>query len=554
MQRLGGSHGRELPCLPVVILRKQFRRRHGAFQFIDAQLPHRQLFIDGSEDDKRTRYARLPFFAFATHLTMLHKLNARYPVRYTVFGLSVLALLGCAVALAMRGVSAGLALLLAELLALVVLGLYDLAQSRRSILRNYPIIGHIRHMLEFVRPELRQYFLESDSETAPFSRSQRSLVYQRAKGESDLRPFGTLYDVRAEDYEWVNHAMVPTTLASHDFRVWIGGTPEQAAGRNAASGLCTQPYHASVFNISGMSFGALSANAILALNAGAAEGGFAHDTGEGSISVHHRRHGGDLIWQIASGYFGCRSDDGHFDPERFVVNALDPQVKMIEIKLSQGAKPGHGGVLPGAKVTPEIAHARGVRVDGAEGGTGAAPVEFTNHVGSPLQEGLTMVHNTLRGVGLRNRIRIGCAGKVISAFDIVRMIALGADWCNSGRGYMFALGCVQAQTCHTGNCPTGVTTQDPLRQKSLVVPDKARRVFNYHAMTLHAREFHAGCCLKWGCTATPMAAMRRCKRSTCLSLLSSMARCAAARSMNGWSSASPQRMAHGGAAACITQQ
>ncbi len=480
---------------------------------------------------------------------MLHRLNALFPIRYTVFGLCVLALLVCVFTLATWGVGA---VPIVVLLPLVVVGLYDLAQSRRSILRNYPIIGHLRYMLEFVRPEMRQYFLESDSEAAPFSRSQRSLVYQRAKGDSDLRPFGTLLDVRAEGYEWVNHAMVPTTLASHDFRVWIGGTPEQAAGRDAASGLCTQPYHASVFNISAMSFGSLSANAILSLNAGARQGGFAHDTGEGSISVHHRRHGGDLIWEVASGYFGCRSEDGHFDPDRFVVNAREPQVKMIEVKLSQGAKPGHGGVLPGAKVTPEIADARGVPVgvdcvspashsafstpvelmqfiarlrtlsggkptgfklcighpwewfaivkamlhtditpdfivvDGAEGGTGAAPVEFTNHVGSPLQEGLLLVHNTLRGVGLRNRIRIGCAGKVISAFDIARMMALGADWCNSARGYMFALGCVQAQTCHTGNCPTGVTTQDPLRQKSLVVSDKSRRVFNYHAMTLHA--------------------------------------------------------------------
>ncbi len=480
---------------------------------------------------------------------MLHRLNTLLPVRYTVFGLCVLALLGCVFTLAVWGIGAAP---IVVLLPLVLLGVYDLAQSRRSLLRNYPIIGHIRYMLEFVRPEMRQYFLESDSDAAPFSRSQRSLVYQRAKGDSDLRPFGTLLDVRAEGYEWVNHAMVPTTLASHDFRVWIGGTPEQAAGRDAASGLCTQPYHASVFNISAMSFGSLSANAILSLNAGARQGSFAHDTGEGSISVHHRRHGGDLIWEVGSGYFGCRSEDGRFDPDRFVVNARAPQVKMIELKLSQGAKPGHGGVLPGAKVTPEIADARGIPVgvdcvspsahsafstpielmqfiarlrtlsggkptgfklcighpwewfaivkamlqtditpdfiviDGAEGGTGAAPVEFTNHVGSPLQEGLLLVHNTLRGVGLRNRIRIGCAGKVISAFDIARMMALGADWCNSARGYMFALGCVQAQTCHTGNCPTGVTTQDPLRQKSLVVADKSRRVFNYHAMTLHA--------------------------------------------------------------------
>ena len=480
---------------------------------------------------------------------MLHKLNDIFPVRYTVFGLCVLALLLSLATLPLRG-AGGVMLVL--LLPLVALGIYDMAQSKRSILRNYPVIGHIRYMLEFVRPELRQYFLESDNEATPFSRAQRSLVYQRAKGESDKRPFGTLLDVRAEGYEWINHAMAPTTIASPDFRVWIGGTPEQAAGRDAGSGLCRQPYHASVFNISAMSFGSLSANAILALNAGAQMGGFAHDTGEGSISVHHRRHGGDLIWEIGSGYFGCRNDDGSFNADRFAANAADPQVKMIELKLSQGAKPGHGGVLPGPKVTPEIAAARGIPVgvdcispsahqafstpigllefiaqlrtlsggkptgfklcighpwewfaivkamlqtgitpdfivvDGAEGGTGAAPVEFTNHVGSPLQEGLQLVHNTLRGTGLRERIRIGCAGKVISAFDIARMMALGADWCNSARGFMFALGCVQAQTCHTGNCPTGVTTQDPLRQKSLVVGDKARRVFNYHAMTMHA--------------------------------------------------------------------
>ncbi|WP_395054655.1 FMN-binding glutamate synthase family protein, partial [Polaromonas sp.] len=300
------------------------------------------------------------------------------------------------------------------------------------------------------------------------------------------------------------------------------------------------------------SFGALSANAIQALNAGAKRGGFAHDTGEGSISIHHRKHGGDLIWEVASGYFGCRNDNGCFNAEKFAANARDPQVKMIELKLSQGAKPGHGGMLPGPKVTPEIAEARGVPVgvdcispashsafstpvemmqfiarlrelsggkptgfklcighpwewfamvkamletgitpdfivvDGAEGGTGAAPLEFTDHVGAPVQEGLLLVHNTLLGVGLRDRISIGCAGKVISAFDITRMMALGADWCNSGRAFMFALGCIQAQTCHTGNCPTGVTTQDPVRQQALVVPDKAERVWRYHQSTLKA--------------------------------------------------------------------
>lgn len=467
---------------------------------------------------------------------MLHYLNSLYPVRYTAMGLCVLGLLLSMFTLVGFGVGGPLALLC---LALVGLGVYDLRQTKRSILRNYPIIGHLRFMLEYVRPEIRQYFIESDSEAMPFSRAQRSLVYQRAKGEPDNRPFGTQLAVYEEGYEWMNHSVAPTQVASHDFRITIGDST-------------AQPYSASVFNISAMSFGALSANAILALNSGARQGGFAHDTGEGSISCHHRVHGGDLIWEIGSGYFGCRHADGTFDPDQFAANARDPQVKMIELKLSQGAKPGHGGVLPGPKVTPEIAAARGVPVgvdcispsthsafstpvelmqfidrlrtlssgkptgfklcighpwewfamvkamqttgltpdfivvDGAEGGTGAAPLEFTDHVGSPLQEGLLLVHNTLRGVGLRSKVKIGCAGKVVSSFDIARLMALGADWCNSARGFMFALGCIQAQHCHTGQCPTGVTTQDPLRQQSLVVPDKAARVHHFHQQTLHA--------------------------------------------------------------------
>ncbi|MBP6494676.1 MAG: FMN-binding glutamate synthase family protein [Rhodoferax sp.] len=467
---------------------------------------------------------------------MLHTLNNFFPVRYTAFFLCVLGLLLSGFTMLVFGVGGGWALVF---MGLVALGVYDLRQTKRSILRNYPVIGHLRFMLEFVRPEIRQYFLEGDNEASPFSRSQRSLVYQRAKGDPDKRPFGTQLAVYEEGYEWMNHSMTPTQLASHDFRLTIG--PDTA-----------QPYEASIFNISAMSFGALSANAILALNSGAKRGGFAHDTGEGSISAHHRVHGGDLIWEIGSGYFGCRNDDGTFNADRFSDNARDPQVKMIELKLSQGAKPGHGGVLPGPKVTPEIAAARGVPegvdcvspashsafstptemmhfiarlrelsggkptgfklcighpwewfamvkamvatgitpdfivVDGAEGGTGAAPLEFTDHVGSPLQEGLLLVHNTLRGAGLRSKIRVGCAGKVVSAFDIARLMALGADWCNSARGFMFALGCIQAQHCHTGACPTGVTTQDPLRQQSLVVPDKAERVYNFHRMTLHA--------------------------------------------------------------------
>ena len=459
-----------------------------------------------------------------------------FAVRYTAFALCVIGLLASLWGLFFTAWGWPPALVFG---GLVAVGVYDLRQVKRAVLRNYPVIGHLRFLLEYIRPEIRQYFIESDTEAAPFSRSQRSLVYQRAKGEPDKRPFGTQLDVGARGYEWINHSLAPTTLPTHNFRITIG--PERA-----------QPYSASVFNISAMSFGALSANAILALNQGAKRGGFAHDTGEGSISVHHRVHGGDLIWEIGSGYFGCRNDDGSFNADRFIENACDAQVKMIELKLSQGAKPGHGGVLPGAKVTPEIAQARGVPVgvdcvspashsafstplemmhfierlrtlsggkptgfklcighpwewfaivkamlatgitpdfivvDGAEGGTGAAPLEFTDHVGAPLQEGLMLVHNTLVGAGLRSRIRIGCAGKVVSAFDMARLMALGADWCNSARGFMFALGCIQAQHCHTGHCPTGVTTQDPLRQQALVVPDKAERVYNFHQNTLKA--------------------------------------------------------------------
>ncbi len=468
---------------------------------------------------------------------LLFRLNNYYPVRQTTLYLCAFAALLAlfSVIVFNRGW-----LLLALFGGLTALGIRDLRQTRHAILRNYPIIGHMRFLFEYIRPEIRQYFIESDSEAAPFSRAQRSLVYARAKGESDKRPFGTHKDVKGDGYEWINHSMSPGVADTHDFRVVVGGPA------------CTQPYNASLFNISAMSFGALSANAILALNSGAKQGGFAHDTGEGSISTHHRTHGGDLIWEIGSGYFGCRNDDGTFNADKFVVNATDPQVKMIEIKLSQGAKPGHGGVLPGPKVTIEIADARGVPVgvdcvspaahsafstpvellqfvarlrelsggkptgfklcighpwewfalvkamqqtditpdfivvDGAEGGTGAAPLEFTDHVGAPLQEGLLLVHNTLTGVNLRDRIKIGCAGKVVSAFDMARMMALGADWCNSARGFMFALGCIQAQACHTGHCPTGVTTQEVERQKALVVPDKATRVYNYHQQTLHA--------------------------------------------------------------------
>ena len=422
-------------------------------------------------------------------------------------------------------------------LGLAVLGLRDVSQRNHSILRNYPILAHIRFILEKIRPEIRQYFLESENDGAPFSRKKRSIVYQRAKGQLDKLPFGTQLDVYGDTFEWVHHSISPAEPARESFRVTIGG-PQ-----------CTQPYSASVFNISAMSFGALSANAITALNRGARLGRFAHDTGEGGISKYHRE-GGDIIWEIGSGYFGCRTEDGQFSPEEFARNAAEPGIKMIEIKLSQGAKPGHGGVLPGAKVSAEIAAARGVPpgkdcispsrhaafstpvgllqfvaelrklsggkpvgfklcvghpweflaickamlatdilpdfivVDGTEGGTGAAPLEFLDHIGMPLRDGLTFVHNALVGINKREHIKIGASGKVTSAFDLARAMALGADWCNSARGFMFALGCIQSLSCHTDKCPTGVATQDPDRQKALYVPNKATRVAQFHRSTV----------------------------------------------------------------------
>ena len=425
-------------------------------------------------------------------------------------------------------------------LVLTAVGVSDVLQARHSILRNYPVLGHIRFFFEKIRPEIRQYFIESDQDEEPFSREDRSIVYQRAKNEEAARPFGTKQKVYEGGYAWMTHSIQPTHLDRRDFRVRIGG-PD-----------CKQPYDASLYNISAMSFGSLSGAAVEAMNKGALAGGFAHDTGEGGISRYHRQ-GGDLIWEIGSGYFGCRNNEtGRFDPGLFASQAESPQVKMIELKLSQGAKPGHGGMLPAAKITEEIAEARGVPmgqdcvspaghsefstptelcefigelrdlshgkpvgfklcighrrefmcivkamletgiypdfivVDGTEGGTGAAPLEFANHVGMPLTEGLSFVHNVLRGADIRDRIRIGASGKLIHAFDIARAFALGADWCNSARGFMFAVGCIQAQACHTNHCPTGVTTQDPLRQRALVVPEKAERVANFHRNTMRA--------------------------------------------------------------------
>ncbi|TLY48949.1 MAG: FMN-binding glutamate synthase family protein [Gammaproteobacteria bacterium] len=459
------------------------------------------------------------------------------PSRYVPF---VLCLVLCALSLAMLWDGVIWRWLAGISGVLSVLGLVDLMQTHSTLRRNFPITSHVRTFFEFFRPMLRQYVVESDTEEVPFSHSQRSIVYQRAKNVLDKRPFGTELDLYADHYEWINHSLAPAKIDSHDFRITIGG-PQ-----------CTQPYSASVFNISAMSFGAISANAIRALNEGARRGGFYHDTGEGSLSTYHRENGGDICWEIGSGYFGCRNPDGTFDERAFLEKATLPQVKMIEVKLSQGAKPGHGGVLPAAKVSEEIARTRGVAmgqdcispaahsafstplgllefvarlreksggkptgfklalghpwewfgiakamqqsgiypdfivVDGGEGGTGAAPLEFTDHVGAPLREALLLVHNTLVGLNLRDKISLGASGKVITAFDIARTLALGADWCNAARGFMFALGCIQSQNCHTDRCPTGVATQDPGRWKKLDVPDKSERVKMFHENTLKA--------------------------------------------------------------------
>ncbi len=458
------------------------------------------------------------------------------PVRYWAY---VVSIFGFAVSLLMVVVGKLPVWVLSVFFILTVIGTRDVLQRKHTLMRNFPILAHIRYFLESFGVEIRQYFIESDTEERPFSREQRAVVYQRAKNTLDKRPFGSLVSMYEEGYEWMNHSMRPVDIEDADFRVEIGAS-------------CKKPYKASIFNISAMSFGSLSANAILSLNTGAKRGGFYHDTGEGSISRYHRLPGGDLVWEIGSGYFGCRNVDGSFCREKFAENAVLDQVKMIEIKLSQGAKPGHGGILPGAKVTPEIAEARGVPigldvvspamhsafstpiellefvdelrelsggkpvgfklaighpwewfaivkamlktgrrpdfivVDGGEGGTGAAPVEFINRLGTPLTEALLLVHNTLIGTNLREHISIGAAGKITSAFHLARTLALGADWCNAARGYMFALGCVQSMSCHTGRCPTGIATQDPSRSQKLDVADKSERVYNFHKHTVEA--------------------------------------------------------------------
>ena len=470
----------------------------------------------------------------------MHTLLLPLQPRFIAFTLVVLiaAALGLEFFLGFRSLLIDIPLVV--FISLAVVGTVDVLQKRHAVLRNYPLSAHIRFILEEIRPEIRQYFLESEKDGTPFSRDKRAIVYQRAKRALDKRPFGTQNDVYASGFEWLDHSIAPKPVVKEPFRILVGG-PD-----------CEKPYSASIFNISAMSFGALSRNAILALNGGAKRGDFAHDTGEGGYSPYHRENGGDIIWEIGSGYFSCRNGDGTFCADKFAAGATQEQVKMVELKLSQGAKPGHGGVLPAAKVSPEIAMTRGVPVgvdcispsghsafsspiemlqfiatmrrlsggkpagfklcighpweflaickamietkiypdfiviDGKEGGTGAAPLEFTDHLGMPLREGLNFVHNALIGINARDRIKLGASGKIISAFDIARVLALGADWCNSARGFMFALGCIQSLSCHTDRCPTGVSTQDPTRQRALVVPDKAERVYNFHRATIES--------------------------------------------------------------------
>ncbi len=430
--------------------------------------------------------------------------------------------------------------LLVILIPYAVVGLYDMLTTSHNVLNNYPVLGHFRYMLEFVSPEIRQYFVETNESGRPFNRIIRGLVYSRAKGQVDTQAFGTQYDIMNVGYHRANHSLAPKDVAESEERVILGG-PQ-----------CDKPYNASRLNVSAMSFGALSANAIRALNGGAKDGGFAHNTGEGGLSPHHLAEGGDIIWQIGTGYFGCRTPEGGFDKDLFAERAGKDVVKAIEIKLSQGAKPSHGGVLPAAKVDEEIALIRGVpihqdvisppthsafdgptglmefvqhlrevsggkpvgfklcigkrsefmsickamletgilpdfiTVDGAEGGTGAAPVEFTNRLGMPLNEALIFVNNCLRGIGVRDKVRVICSGKVATGFDMVEKFALGADMCNAARAMMFAVGCIQALHCNTNRCPSGVATQDPIRGRAVNVPKKRQRVHRFHDATLES--------------------------------------------------------------------
>ena len=447
--------------------------------------------------------------------------------------------------------------------ALIALGAHDLLQRRHSILRNYPIIGHGRFLLESIRPELQQYFIERNFDGRPYDRDTRASIYQRAKGVKDEQAFGTERDVGEVGYEWLMHSTAPLDPPEQPTRVRVGG-PD-----------CTRPYDMALLNVSAMSFGALSGAALTALNRGAAAGGFAHDTGEGGLTRYHLE-GGDVVWELGSGYFGARTQDGGFDRGEFRDKAAHERVRCVSLKLSQGAKPGIGGQLPGPKVTKEIAEARdvpqgescispaahrvfstprelvrfiaemrelaggkptgfklcvGLRhellaickamvaegitpdiivVDGAEGGTGAAPMEYEDNVGTPLTEGLMMVHNALVGVGLRDRIRIGASGKIATGTDVVKRLAIGADYTNAARAMMMAVGCIQSQRCHTNTCPVGVATQDPRRARALDVPDKTERVRRYQsAVVKEAMRVMASMGVGEPAQLTPHMLMRR---------------------------------------------
>ena len=431
-------------------------------------------------------------------------------------------------------------LLLIVLPILLIVGIFNTIQKKHAILRNFPVLGYFRYLFEMIAPEIQQYFIERSTDGKPFSRNQRSLVYQRAKNIDSSTPFGTQLNLNDRNYEGIKHSIFPTKVNEELPRVLVGGKD------------CKQPYLASLLNVSAMSFGSLSENAVRALNIGAKKGNFYQNTGEGGLTDYHIEGGGDITWQIGTGYFGCRDLQGNFNPEKFSEKANLPNVKMIEIKLSQGAKPGHGGVLPAAKNTEQIARIRGVEphtmilsppshsafsdakglvhfikqlrelsngkpigfklcigntaefeaicnemiaedcypdfitVDGAEGGTGAAPLEFSDGVGMPFAPALIFVNKTLVGLNIRDKIRVIGSGKIISGFSILHAIALGADMCNSARGFMFSLGCIQALRCHNNECPTGVATQNKMLMKGLVVTDKSDRVYHFHKNTLHA--------------------------------------------------------------------
>lgn len=454
----------------------------------------------------------------------------REAIKFTTIALFIIAIITCVVIWPVHG-------FIALAILLLSIGFYDIFQTKHTILRNFPIIGHMRYLLEMIGPELHQYFVESDTDGTPITRNHRTYVYERAKEDNQTHPFGTELNVHDDDYKWMQHSIYPSKKLEAHPRVTIGG-PD-----------CKQPYSASLFNISAMSYGSLSKNAIESLNLGAKAGNFFHDTGEGGISKYHLK-GGDLVWEIGTGYFGCRTLDGHFDPDKFKEKANWPQVKMVEIKISQGAKPGHGGVLPASKNNEEIAEIRCVEphtdilsppghstfndakgllgfvqqlrelsngkpvgfklavgsknefieiceqmiatgikpdfitVDGAEGGTGAAPIDFSNHVGMPWEDALVFVTDTLNKYDLKKDIKVITATKIFTAFDIYKALCIGADLCNSARGMMLALGCIQALKCNTNKCPTGVATNDPRFVNGLVVAEKWKRVRNYHENVL----------------------------------------------------------------------